>query len=128
ESDIDGNGLVVVLMSNVINKLVSASECISSGYVAGFFFGADLDPRSRTSWNNGEVFYSMVADPGATLSCAHSVAQVNNVIPVTFIHEFQHMISFNQHVLIRSGFAEDLWLNEGMSHYAEERGGRAYLA
>jgi hypothetical protein len=127
ESDIDANGIVVVLMSNVINKLVTAADCVSSGYVAGFFFGADLDPRSRTSWNNGEVFYSIVADPSGTVSCPHSVTQVNNVIPVTFIHEFQHMISYNQHVLLRSGFPEDLWLNEGMSHYAEERGGRAYL-
>jgi len=47
-------------------------------------------------------------------------------VPVTFIHEFQHMISFNQHVLVRGGDAEVLWLNEGFSHYAEELGGRTY--
>ena len=34
------------------------------------------------------------------------------------------MISFNQHVLVRDGDAEDTWLNEGLSHYAEELGGR----
>jgi hypothetical protein len=34
------------------------------------------------------------------------------------------MISFNQHVLIRNGSAEDTWLNEGLSHFAEELGGR----
>ncbi|OLC09061.1 MAG: hypothetical protein AUH42_00030 [Gemmatimonadetes bacterium 13_1_40CM_70_11] len=43
------------------------------------------------------------------------------------MHEFQHMISYNQHVLVRGNVAEELWLNEGMSHYAEERGGRAFL-
>src|SRR5437867_13281036 len=37
------------------------------------------------------------------------------------------MISYNQHVLVRRGQAEVLWLNEGLSHYAEERGGRSYL-
>src|SRR2546426_2408776 len=37
------------------------------------------------------------------------------------------MISFNQHFLVRSEFAEDLWLNEGLSHYAEELGGRSFL-
>jgi hypothetical protein len=34
------------------------------------------------------------------------------------------MISFNQHVLIRGGVSEDTWLNEGLSHFAEELGGR----
>jgi hypothetical protein len=34
------------------------------------------------------------------------------------------MISFNQHVLIRGGTSEDTWLNEGLSHFAEELGGR----
>jgi len=47
-------------------------------------------------------------------------------VPVTFIHEFQHMISFGQHVLARGGNGEVLWLNEGFSHYAEELGGRSY--
>src|SRR2546430_11672353 len=37
------------------------------------------------------------------------------------------MISYNQHVLVRRGQAEILWLNEGLSHYAEERGGRSFL-
>jgi hypothetical protein len=37
------------------------------------------------------------------------------------------MISFGQHFLKRGGFPEDLWLNEGLSHYAEENGGRAFL-
>jgi hypothetical protein len=34
------------------------------------------------------------------------------------------MISYNQHVLVRGGSAEDTWLNEGLSHFAEELGGR----
>lgn len=124
ESDIDGNGRVIVLMSNVINKLVTAQQCVSSGYVAGFFFPADL---GSAMWNNGEVFYTFVADPtGSTGSCPHSIAQVKSVVPVTFIHEFQHMISFNQHVLTGSGAAEALWLNEGLSHYAEELSGRVF--
>ena len=38
------------------------------------------------------------------------------------------MISYNQHVLKRNGDAEILWLNEALSHYAEERGGRSFLA
>src|SRR3989442_11099795 len=52
---------------------------------------------------------------------------VNSLVPVTFIHEFQHMISFGQHYLRRAGAPEVLWLNEGLSHFAEEMGGRRYL-
>ena len=128
ESDIDTNTVVMVLMTPTVNKLVNKTACDSTGFVAGFFFGADLDPafRNDARSNKGEVFYSLVADPGGTLSCAHSTTQVQRLVPVTFIHEFQHMISYNQHVLVRGGDAEVLWLNEGFSHYAEELGGRTY--
>src|SRR5256885_11121204 len=94
ETDIDGNTVVIVLMTNAVNELVSPLECSTTGFVAGYFYGADL---IFGQGNNGEVFYSLVADPSGTLSCAHSVAQVNSLVPVTFIHEFQHMISFGQH-------------------------------
>jgi len=130
ESDIDSNSVVLVLMTNTVNKLVTTQEC-NTGFVAGFFFGLDLDPtfRNDARSNKGEVFYSIVADPNGTLSCAHPAGGPNGVtriVPVTFIHEFQHMISFNQHVLLRGGTGEVLWLNEGFSHYAEELGGRSY--
>ena len=129
ESDIDANGVVMVLMTNTVNKLVTRAQC-SAGFVAGFFFGADLDPQFQNDSrsNKGEIFYSIVADPAGVLSCAHPVTDVKQFVPVTFIHEFQHMISFNQHVLIRKGAGEVLWLNEGLSHYAEELGGRSYAA
>ena len=129
ESDIDANGAVIVLMTNVVNKLVSKTLCKQSGFVAGFFFGADIDPlfSGDSRVNHGEVFYSIVADPDSTLSCAHSVSQLRGVVPVTFIHEFQHMISYNQHVLVKGSSAQDTWLDEGMSHFAEELGGRSFL-
>jgi hypothetical protein len=122
ESDIDANTVVMVLMTPVVNKLVTSAECQRSGFVAGFFYGADLLPQLPNS-NAGEIFYSFVADPSGTLSCSHSGSSVKNIVPVTFIHEFQHMISFNQHALVRGGDGEVLWLNEGFSHYAEELGG-----
>jgi hypothetical protein len=126
-SDIDGDSVVTVLMTGVVNKLVTASRCQSNGFVAGFFFAADLDPLFAAQFNHGEVFYSIVADPNGTLSCAHSRAQVKGTTPITFTHEFQHMISFVQHVLVRGGPAEEGWLDEGLSKYAEELAGRSYL-
>ncbi len=129
ESDIDNNNAVIVLMSNVVNKLVTRQECHQEGFVAGFFFGADIDPlfKNDPRVNHGEVFYSIVADPDSTLSCPHSVQGLRRLVPVTFIHEFQHMISYNEHVLVNSSHPQDTWLDEGLSHFAEELGGRSFL-
>jgi hypothetical protein len=126
-SDIDSNSVVIVLMTGVVNALITRAQCHQGGFVAGFFFAGDLDPTFASQFNHGEVFYSVVADPDSTLSCAHSAAQVDNLTPVTFVHEFQHMISFVQHVLVRAGPTEEGWLDEGLSKYAEELAGRSYL-
>jgi hypothetical protein len=126
-SDIDSNTVVIVLMSNQVNKLVSAAQCNSSGYIAGFFFPGDLAPGFSTTYNNGEIFYSVVADSSGTLSCAHKNSEVNRVTPVTFTHEFQHMINFVERVLVRgANRSEEGWLDEGLSKYAEELAGRSF--
>jgi hypothetical protein len=124
ESDVDANSVVIVLLTPKVNAL--SPDCDSTGRVIlGYFFGADLLPQSRNNpgSNEAEVFYGLVPDPGNT-QCAISKDEANSRLPATFIHEFQHMISFAQHVLVRGGTAEDTWLNEGLSHFAEELGGR----
>jgi hypothetical protein len=125
ESDIDDNGVVIILLTPQVNKLVMPPTCQNS-FVTGFFFGADIDPTYRASYNNGEIFYGFVPDPAGTASCQYGVATVRRMVAVTFIHEFQHMISFNQHVLVRNKDTEELWLNEALSHLAEELGGLHY--
>ncbi len=128
-SDIDSNSVVIVLMSNQVNKLVPAAQCNSGGYIAGFFFPGDLAPGFSSTYNDGEIFYSIVADSAGTLSCAHKNSQVNDVTPVTFTHEFQHMINFVEHVIVKgANRSEEGWLDEGLSKYAEELAGRSYLA
>jgi len=126
-SDIDSNGVVITLMTPVVNSLVTNAECQAGGFVAGFADPADLDPSTAVQHNQGEIFYTVVADPNGALSCAHSVANVLSFLPGTFLHELQHLISFNQHVLIRGGNQEDLWLDEALSSFAEELGGRSFL-
>jgi hypothetical protein len=124
ESDVDANDVVIVLLTQLVNAL--SPDCNSTGRVIlGYFFGADLLPRSSDNpgSNEAEVFYGLVPDPTNPL-CSISTDEANSRLPATFIHEFQHMISFSQHVLVRGGTAEDTWLNEGLSHFAEELGGR----
>ncbi|MDQ6887383.1 MAG: IPT/TIG domain-containing protein [Gemmatimonadota bacterium] len=125
QSDIDNNGHLIVLMTPIVNALTPAASCVTQGFVTGFFFGFDLASQSSNS-NKGEIFYTFVPDPAAARSCAHSVADVGRIAPATFIHEFQHMISYNQHVLVRGSTEEAPWLNEGLSHIAEELGSRYY--
>jgi hypothetical protein len=125
ESDIDANGVVVVLLTQRVNAL--SPDCNAQGSVIlGYFFGADLLARSSNNpgSNEGEVFYGLVPDPNNTTGCDIPLAFARQRLPATFIHEFQHMISFNQHRLVRGSTSEDIWLNEGLSHFAEELGGR----
>ena len=123
-SDQDSNGHIILLLSQQINKLTTAADCQSKGFIAGYFYGYDL--TTGTNANRGEIFYSVAPDPAGTYSCAHTKAAIQRLTPATFIHEFQHMISYNQHVLVRGSSSEVTWLNEGLSHIAEELGGRYY--
>jgi hypothetical protein len=119
ESDIDNNEVVVVLLTDAVNAL--STDCENS-VILGYFFGLDLLQGAPNS-NNGEVFYGLVPDEAGG-DCQVTKSFATGFLAPTFIHEFQHMISFNQHFLLRGGSSEDTWLNEGLSHFAEELGGR----
>src|SRR2546429_333206 len=67
-SDIDSNGVVITLMTPVVNSLVTNAECQAGGFVAGFADPADLDPSTAVQHNQGEIFYTVVADPNGALS------------------------------------------------------------
>jgi hypothetical protein len=126
-SDVDQNGRIIALFTPKINALVGVPNCAFAGYVTGFFYATDLlvsDPHS----NRGEIFYSYVPDSTGTFGCPHTAASVLQFVPGTFLHELQHMISFNQHVLVRGGAEEEVWLNEGLGQIAEELGSEYYEA
>lgn len=124
-SDIDGNQRVIFLLTPTVNAIVSASQCSTSGFVRGFFYNHDLSSTATTS-NQGEIFYAYVPDDTGRWSCAHSKSEVMANLPPTFMHELQHMVSFGEHAIKRNGTAEEVWLNEGLSHMAEEIGSLTY--
>ncbi len=121
ESDVDGDGRVAILLTPAVNQLTAPSTCGES-FIAGFFLALDINPGSASDprSNQAEVFYSIVPDPQGEFSCEFTVDQVRRQVGTTFIHEFQHMISFHQHVILRGGTGEALWLNEGLAHLSEE--------
>ncbi len=128
ESDVDRNGRVAILFTPTVNGLNSPSDCGNSIFV-GFFFGVDIDPSFAQDdrSNKGEVFYALTPDPNGFAGCTVSLDGVRNLVPVTLVHELQHMISYNQHVLVRGGDKEVLWLDEALSHAAEEIAARDFL-
>ncbi len=125
-SDIDGNGRVIMLLSPSVNALTTKSDCQTQGFIAGYFDGDDLVAAPGS--NSGEIFYAVVPDAAGSVSCAHTVADLIDGVPSTFLHELQHLISFSQHVVVRQGEPEDGWLDEGMSIRAEELGSEFFEA
>jgi hypothetical protein len=123
ESDINDDGKVVILLSPVINAM-PCSGCI----ILGFFNPTDLLPGmvNPACTNGMEIFYTLVPDP--SLGGADWKERSIEAIKSTLAHEFQHMILYNYRVLIYGeGFTavymEELWLNEGLSHMAEDLNG-----
>ncbi len=133
ESDINGDGKVAILMSPVVNRMTPEGEATGpNGYIAGFFLASDLLPDlvdSRVT-NAMEIFYSMVPDPDAPPEFGNVFPKEKTlgVIRSVLAHEFLHMILFNYRVLIygegySGDYMEDLWVNEGLAHIAEDLNG-----
>jgi hypothetical protein len=126
-SDIDGNGRVVLFFTSVVNEFVPQG---GGWYDAGFFLVRDLFPRTAADpdaacagSNAGEVLYLMVPDPRGTINRnTITVAAVTAGLPRTLIHEYQHLVNSSRRLYVNTN-AEDweaTWLDEGLSHVAEE--------
>ena len=133
ESDINGDGKVAILMTPVVNRMTPEGEATGpNGYIAGFFLASDLLPGlvdSRVT-NAREIFYSMVPDPDSPPEFGNVFPKEKTlgVIRSVLAHEFLHMILFNYRVLIygegySGDYMEDLWVNEGLAHIAEDLNG-----
>jgi hypothetical protein len=124
-SDLDANERVIILFTPAVNRLTPRG---SSGFVGGFFYGVDLLPASTGS-NQAEIFYALVPDPDGIFSDAHTKQQVLQAVPAVLAHEFQHMVHFNERVLVRGAAGQEaLWLSEGLAQMAEELVARAFDA
>jgi hypothetical protein len=93
----------------------------SSSVVLGFYWSRDLLPKTSTSGNCpgsnvAEMFYLLV--PDATRSKSFVLGVTNG----TVAHEYQHLINASRRLYVNHAAAtdEESWLNEGLSHIAEE--------
>ncbi len=121
-SDIDHNGHVFLLFTPQVN---AATKRGSNSILEGFFFAGDLFATSSCAESNqSELFYLLTPDPAGKFSDARSTSSVRQDIRGTIAHEFQHMI--NAGVRLGSNAPDEAtWLNEALSHLAEELVGRA---
>ena len=119
ESDVDGDGHMTLLMTPVLNQF----QGTGGGIVTGFFFPGDVfaPSSSNPASNQMEIFYTLVPDNKGTYGVPmdHDFT-LHNLLPGVLAHEYQHMISYNQHVLMRHAGSEEAWLNEGLSHLTED--------
>lgn len=117
-SDVNGDGHFTILMTQSVNELGS----VSGGILTGYFYAIDLYEAHRyAASNEQEIIYTLVPDPtgefGTKISSSFTIS---NIFPSVFPHEYQHMINYNQHVLLNDGLSEESFLNEALSHLAED--------
>ncbi|HEX5727078.1 MAG TPA: Ig-like domain-containing protein [Longimicrobiaceae bacterium] len=127
--DIDDNDRVIIFYTRAVNELTPVGQ---NFIVGGFFYGRDLFPHQAGNGfpacegsNVGEMFYMLAADPtGVVNGHVRTVESVLEGTIATVAHEFQHLISASRRLFVigagGTSWSEDAFLNEGLSHIAEE--------
>jgi hypothetical protein len=126
--DIDENGgRSIIFYTRAVNELTPPG---SDGIVGGFFHPRDLfpkvgpDPNSTQddcpTSNEAEMFYMLVPDPSRGSTGPFTRASVRESTVGVLGHEFQHLINASHKIRNNAENFEEVWLNEGLSHIAEE--------
>ena len=111
-SDVDENKKVIILFTSMLNK---------SKLAVGFFNPADLIRKTidNTESNESEILY--VGIPSIE---KNDINFNPKSIEATLCHEYQHLINFSQKTLpyleSQAIPTEDISVNEGLSHLAED--------
>ena len=96
-SDVDGDGRIALLFTHLIHDV---------GRVVTFSARAVAPARLGGDGNMTDLLW---LSPVASERYRPLLA-----------HYFQHLINFNQHVLVRRSIPEEIWLNEGLAHVARD--------
>lgn len=118
-SDVDGNGRVAIFFTPSVNAIPGPP----GGFVGGLQAARDLFPASDCAASNeGEIFYLPSPDPDKTINGNYTnKSNLARVVLPTLVHEFQHLINAGRRIYVNHASSfEEVWLNEGLSHIAEE--------
>ena len=113
--DLDGNGRVIAFFTAEVNR---------AGDAIGFFSPLDMfDTVTCPSSNEGEIVWLIGPDPDGVHSGFDITAEeVKTLSRGLVAHEFQHLLGNFQRFLGGNG-PDDVWIDEGLSHLAEEVSG-----
>jgi hypothetical protein len=121
-TDVDGNDRVIVFFTRAVNEMTPPGQ--AGSYVGGFYYGRDLSPRTGTGAcagsNMAEIFYQLVPDPDGAAGNVRTKDFVAQRTVGVIAHEFQHLINHGRRRVMNRWPPEEIWLNEGLSHIAEE--------
>lgn len=121
-TDVDANGRVAIFFTPGVNQQAQPA----GGVTLGYFTARDLFPATASGCiasNEGEMFYIAVPDPNSSINGSYtSKSGLANTVLGTLVHEFQHLINAGRRIYVNNAtvFSEEVWLNEGLSHIAEE--------
>ena len=126
-SNIGGDGKIILLYTRAVNALTPSG----AGYtIGGFFFARDLYPKTAKNGlaacaasNEAEMFYLLAPDPNGTVNTNKRTKDEVTLLNLTTIaHELQHLINSSRRLYVNTGARpnEETWLDEGLSHLAEE--------
>ncbi|HLG18812.1 MAG TPA: hypothetical protein VI895_03210 [Bdellovibrionota bacterium] len=123
ESDVDGDSRVNVLITPIINRHLRKTATIgTSGYTDARNL-LPFDPISNAGSNESEVIFVFAPDSlgnysrsfGGSVGTAEDAATyVDKSFNAWIAFGLNQIISFNQHVLISGGSAEDGWIRDGI--------------
>ncbi len=124
-TDIDGNGRAIIFFTRAVNQL-NAHQ--SGSVTVGFFWSGDLFPAESTTrleacsgGNRAEMFYMIAPDPDGAYGPSISTDEVLRRSVGIIAHEYQHLINAGRRLYVNEATVfEEPWLNEGLSHTAEE--------
>ncbi|CAN5883460.1 hypothetical protein BH11GEM1_BH11GEM1_08860 [soil metagenome] len=121
------SGKILLFFTTAVNALTPKG---STSFVGGFFFSRDLFPVLSTpdlgacaGSNESNVFYLLTPDPtGSVNGNIRRTGFVDSVTTSVLAHEFQHLINASRRIFVNKATVpfETVWLNEGLSHVAEE--------
>ena len=126
-SNIGGYNKIIAFYTRAVNQLTPRG---ASFVIGGFFFQRDLFPKTTqpgfaacAGSNEAEMMYLLVPDPtGLVNGNVREKARTTQFNYGTLVHEFQHLINAGRRLHVTPGGdnVEQVWLDEGLSHTAEE--------
>jgi hypothetical protein len=129
--DDDNNGRIIIplyargIQADSDRESEQLRRRIFSGPVTVSCIGSEPQPTRCPQSNVAEMFYLHTPDRRGPSNNIRNTTTVRQGTRGTIAHEFQHMINASER--IRSPILqefEDVWLDEGLAHFAEDAVGR----